>query len=103
MKRKLIWWTMAAALAALIAIPILAGPNPKPAQAAGITVQGVTPAEMAKHPGIRDAMRALETAKKNLQDAPAEFGGHRAKAVVHINAAIEELKYALVYAQKHNE
>jgi len=105
MKTKLMSWTMTAALAALMAVPALAGPNPKPAQAPG---QAPAPArqaggEAAKHPRLREALQALENAKKHLEAAPKEFGGHRVKAIEHINQAIEECKAALQYAQEHKE
>jgi hypothetical protein len=101
MKMKLISWTMATALAALIAVPALASPNPKPAQAAPHAGQGK--GEAAKHPRLHEAMRSLEVAKKHLEAAPHDFGGHRTKAIEHINAALEECRAALEYAKEHKE
>jgi hypothetical protein len=34
-----------------------------------------------------------------LEGAQHEFGGHRAKAVEHINQALDELKEALKFAE----
>jgi hypothetical protein len=102
MKRKLISCTMAWALPVLFVIPTLAGPNPKPAQPAAPAGQGEA-TEAGKHPNIRDAMEQLHAAKKHLEAAPAEFGGHRDKAIEHVNAAIEECNAALKYAQEHKE
>jgi len=103
MKTKLMSWTMAAALAAMIAVPALAGPNPKPAQAPGPAPARQGGGEAAKHPRLHEAMRSLEVAKKHLEAAPKEFGGHRVKAIEHINQAMEEVRAALRYAQEHKE
>lgn len=43
-----------------------------------------------KHPNIQDAIQAMQNAKKHLQEAPAEFHGHRAKAIQHLDQAIAE-------------
>ena len=53
-----------------------------------------------KHPEIMKAMRNLEQAKKNLQAADRDFGGHRTKAVDAVNLALDECKAALAY-DKH--
>jgi hypothetical protein len=50
-----------------------------------------------RHPEIRRAMRALENAKNDLEHASHDFGGHRQKALEHINAAVSELSQALAY------
>jgi hypothetical protein len=48
------------------------------------------------HPVIREAMGKIESAKNDLANyAERDFKGHRAKAVVHLNQAIAELKFAL--------
>jgi hypothetical protein len=49
-----------------------------------------------RHPEIREAMRALNHAKQELtKEAASDFGGHKAKAVEHINQALDELREAL--------
>jgi hypothetical protein len=49
------------------------------------------------HPEIRAAIRALENAKRHLQEAAHDFGGHRAEALEAVNRALEQLKLALQY------
>jgi hypothetical protein len=45
---------------------------------------------------IKEAMGKIENAKNDLVNyADRDFKGHRAKAVVHLNQALEELKMAL--------
>lgn len=53
-----------------------------------------------RHPEIRKAMKNLEQAKTNLQNADRDFGGHRTKAVEAINVALDECKAALAF-DKH--
>lgn len=98
MKTKLISWTMVAALAALIAVPTLGGPNPKPAPAAAPAGQGGE-----RHQRVRDAIELLDNAKHHLKDAPRDFGGHRTNAIRHIDEAIVECRAALDYARDHND
>lgn len=52
------------------------------------------------HPRIRAAIRSLEAAKKELQEAPHDFGGHRAEAVAECDKAIAQLRAALEYDKK---
>ena len=59
------------------------------------------PEPRERHPEIRTAMRQLEAAKAGLQKYGAhDFGGHRVKAISHIDEALAELKEALQY-DKH--
>lgn len=53
------------------------------------------------HPEIDDAMRLLNQAQDHLQHAAHDFGGHRDKAMGHINQALEELRAAIEYANHH--
>ena len=54
-------------------------------------------ARAERHPEIRHAMRALENAKKFLQKADRDFGGHRTNAVKDVDQALSECKQALAY------
>jgi len=47
------------------------------------------------HPHIQAAMRALENAKRQLQAAQHDFGGHRVNAIQHVDQALEECRLAL--------
>ena len=53
-----------------------------------------------RHPEIRAAQRDLASAKGHLQAAARDFGGHRAKAVEHLDQALRELHMAMDY-DKH--
>lgn len=53
-----------------------------------------------EHPHIEAAIKALETAKQHLQTATHDFDGHRAKALDHVNAALEECRDALKVDKK---
>jgi hypothetical protein len=49
------------------------------------------------HPAIRAALRSLERAKVELQNAAHDFGGHRKDALAACDQAIAQLKLALQY------
>ena len=53
-----------------------------------------------QHPHIRAAIHELREAKKELQTAEHDFGGHRAEAVEAINVALKQLELALQYSRK---
>lgn len=55
---------------------------------------------MEKHPEIRAAIGHLREAKQNLEHAAHDFGGHRAKALEHVNQALEECEAALNFDRK---
>jgi hypothetical protein len=59
------------------------------------------PEPRERHPEIRTAIRQLQAAKAGLQKYGAhDFGGHRVKAIEHIDQALAELHEALEY-DKH--
>lgn len=53
-----------------------------------------------RHSHIRDAIRELQEAKKELQTAAHDFGGHRADALRSVDEAIHQLQLALQYDKK---
>lgn len=53
-----------------------------------------------RHPKIRQAIRALERAKDDLEDAAHDFHGHRAEALEASNRALDRLKMALACDKK---
>ena len=53
-----------------------------------------------RHPHIRSAIRELQEAKKELQTAAHDFGGHRAEALEAVDNAIRQLQQALQYDKK---
>lgn len=54
-----------------------------------------------KQPMMVKALKQLEDAKDALQAATADKGGHRAKAIDLVNAAIAETKAGIEFDNKH--
>lgn len=52
-------------------------------------------------PHMRNAIEALQTARTQLQKASADKGGHRVKAIGHVDAAIAEVKAGIKFDNKH--
>ncbi len=52
------------------------------------------------HPHIRGAIKELQEAKRELQTASHDFGGHRADAIRSVDEAIRQLQLALQYDKK---
>ena len=50
-----------------------------------------------RHPHIRGAIRELQEAKRELQAAAHDFGGHREEALKACDEAIRQLQEALKY------
>jgi hypothetical protein len=55
---------------------------------------------MERHPEIVAAIEHLREAKRNLELAKHDFGGHRGKALEHVNQALEECDRALHFDRK---
>lgn len=53
--------------------------------------------ERALHPRIAKAIEALKDARAYLQEAPHDFGGHKAEAIRATDEAIKQLNLALAY------
>ena len=92
MKQKLTLWALALAVVGATLLPLAfraqpGTPPPAPPAAAA------SPAP--QHPRIDAAIHHLEEAKRELQAAPEEFHGHRAKAIGHVDQALEECHKAL--------
>jgi hypothetical protein len=53
------------------------------------------------HPFVQESLAKIQSARHDLKDyADRDFGGHRAKAVAHLDEAIKEMQEALKY-DKH--
>jgi hypothetical protein len=52
------------------------------------------------HPHIHAAVRELQEAKRELQTAAHDFGGHRKEAIEAIDNALKQLQEALQYDKK---
>lgn len=53
-------------------------------------------------PFMRAAHSDLKTAKRELQRATANKGGHRAKAISLVNQAINQVNAGIAYDRRHN-
>ena len=53
--------------------------------------------ERAMHPRIAAAIAALKDARAYMQEAPHDFGGHKAAAIRATDDAIRQLNFALAY------
>jgi hypothetical protein len=56
-----------------------------------------TPATIEPHPHIRGAIAELVEARKELQTAAHDFGGHRVAAIRAVDTAIKQLRLAQQY------
>jgi hypothetical protein len=55
-------------------------------------------ADARRQPLMRDALRDLKVARNTLEDAVADKGGHRVKAIELTDQAIAEVKAGMEYA-----
>jgi transcription elongation GreA/GreB family factor len=53
-----------------------------------------------RHPRIHAAIRELREAKKDLEKADHDFGGHRVNAIKAIDHAIEQLEKCLKFDKR---
>ena len=58
--------------------------------------------EAGEHPNIARAIEALEVAIADMERAPHDFGGHKAKAIESSQRAIRDLKIALTYRSRED-
>ncbi len=54
-------------------------------------------AELGEHPRIATAITDLEDAIAYMENAPHDFGGHKAAAIAACHKAINQLKKAMAY------
>jgi hypothetical protein len=59
------------------------------------------PPGMERHPEIHEAIHALENAKAHLLEARHDFGGHRDAAIHACDEAINQLKAAIEFDNRH--
>jgi hypothetical protein len=75
-----------------------APPNPNPVQ--GDKDDQHKKKGVERHPHIRAAIRELQEARKELETAAHDFGGHRKEAIEAIDNALKQLREALEYDKK---
>lgn len=79
---------------------VAATPAAAPAPAVSATPSAQEREGREAHPHIRSAIRELNEAKRELQTAAHDFGGHRADALKSCDEAIHQLQLALQYDKK---
>ena len=52
-------------------------------------------------PKMQEALRLLREAKGALEQASHDKGGHRVKAIEHVNGAIKEVEEGIKFDDKH--
>ena len=60
----------------------------------------LTASTQERHPEIHAAKQHLREAKRNLEHAAHDFGGHRAAALKHVDEALAECDQALAFDKK---
>ncbi len=55
----------------------------------------------ADQPHMKAALDALRLAKRELEAASADKGGHRAKAIEHVDAAINQVERGIEFDRTH--
>jgi len=58
--------------------------------------------ERAMHPRIARAIEGLRDAQAYMQEAPHDFGGHKADAIRATDEAIRQLNFALAYRARED-
>ena len=72
------------------------------ALSAGLVLSLATsPATSAPQPMMKKALVSLQAAKKQLEGATADKGGHRVQAISLVNQAIDEVKAGIEYDNTH--
>jgi hypothetical protein len=87
-----------ATLLLTLAFPAAAA-GPKSPAAVPVPVAAAAPAAAAAmpepHPHIDEALEAMRNAKHHLETSEHDFGGHRAKAIAHLDRAIREAEICM--------
>ena len=55
----------------------------------------------ADQPHMKAALDALRLAKRELEAASADKGGHREKAIEHVNQAINQVERGIEFDRRH--
>ncbi len=102
-KRKLKRAAMGLMVLSMLAVPVISGaqmppPGSPPMGMPGMGMPGMGMRGPGRepHPVINHSIRVLERTKMMLQkDTEKDLGGHRVKAINHIDGALEELHQAM--------
>ena len=58
-------------------------------------------AKAADQPHMQSALEALRTARRELDAATSDKGGHRAKAIALVNDAIAQVEKGIAFDRRH--
>ena len=78
-------------------ISLVLGALPLAAALVGTARADTVRDEAVEHPRIARAIRELEDAIHYLEEAPHNFGGHKAEAIEASRRAVQQLRLALAY------
>lgn len=67
-----------------------------------LVISGLSNANTLDQPNMQAARTDLQRARAALQRAIQNKGGHRGKAIAHINSAIAEVSRGIAYDRKHH-
>ncbi len=70
-----------------------------PAAALGVMLP--SGAKAADQPHMQDALDALQKARRELEQATADKGGHRTRAIRLVNQAIDEVEKGMKFDRRH--
>lgn len=101
MKTVIPFAVIALVLALGVATIAPAAPNASSVPAASAQPAAPRPTAAAEpappHPEIRESLEALRKARKHIQEAAHDFGGHRAEALRATDEAIRQLEICMKY------
>jgi hypothetical protein len=90
---------ISATLLLTLAFPAAAAGPKAPAAPVPVAAAAPAPAPAAampeRHPHIDEALESMRAAKHHLESAEHDFGGHRAKAIAHLDRAIREAEICM--------
>lgn len=82
------------ALSSVLAMPVFAESN--------IQAREGIQQEKERHPRLAAALQEMREAKKELENAPSNFGGHKGAAIHALDDAIKQLQLALEFRVKED-
>ncbi len=97
--RTIIQFASTLVIVGLMSLPMMSQQS-IPASSFAPPAQGQRHGAREGHPHIRAAIRELQQAKRELQTAAHDFGGHREDALKACDEAINQLQQALQYDKK---
>ena len=66
-----------------------------------VDVPTVASAPVADQPRMKEALELLRSARSHLNNATADKGGHRAKAIEYVDRAIDQVEKGIEYDRTH--